>query len=105
MVSLELRWVGATLDPTYALPEAWAMAKPSKVFDRVMEREGTISFLDFERLLLALGFKHDRTSGSHRIYVHPRATRPLSVQPRGKDAKPYQVRQLHAMIEEFGLKL
>ena len=68
-------WVCASLDPTYA------------------------------QLLIALGFKHDRTSGSHRIYVHPEVTRPLSVQPRGKDAKPYQVRQLRVMIEEFGLKL
>ncbi len=82
-----------------------AMAKRQKILDRVMTGQGTITFREFERLLLALGFKHDRTSGSHRIYVHPRATRPLSVQPRGKDAKPYQVRQLRAMIEEFGLKL
>jgi predicted RNA binding protein YcfA (HicA-like mRNA interferase family) len=81
------------------------MAKPSKVFERVMAGRGAISFRDFERLLLALAFKHDRTSGSHRIYVHPKATRPLSVQPRGKDPKPYQVRQLREMIEEFDLKL
>jgi predicted RNA binding protein YcfA (HicA-like mRNA interferase family) len=81
------------------------MAKPSKLLDRVMEGRGAIAFRDFERLLLALGFKHDRTSGSHRIYVHPRATRPLSVQPRGNDAKPYQIRQLRGMIEEFGLSL
>ena len=79
--------------------------KPTKVFDRVMEGRGSIGFRDFERLLVALGFKLDRTSGSHRIYVHPRATRPLSVQPKGKDAKPYQVRQLRALIEEFELKL
>lgn len=81
------------------------MAKPTKVFERVMKGQGTIAFRDFEQLLIALGFKHDRTSGSHRIYVHPEVTRPLSVQPRGKDAKPYQVRQLRTMIEEFGLKL
>jgi len=81
------------------------MAKPDKVFERVMGGRGTISFRDFERLLFALGFAHDRTSESHRIYVHPRVSRPLSVQPRGKDAKPYQVRQLRAMIEEFDLKL
>jgi predicted RNA binding protein YcfA (HicA-like mRNA interferase family) len=81
------------------------MAKPGKVFDRVLEGRGAIGFRDFERLLLALGFRLDRTSGSHRIYMHPRATRPLSVQPRGNDAKPYQVRQLREMIDEFDLKL
>jgi predicted RNA binding protein YcfA (HicA-like mRNA interferase family) len=81
------------------------MAKPAKVLERVMAGQGTVAFRDFERLLLALGFKHDRTSGSHRIYVHPQVTRPLSVQPRGNDAKPYQVRQLREMIEEFDLRL
>ena len=81
------------------------MARPAKVLDRVMEGRGSIPFRDFERLLQALGFRHDRTSGSHRIYVNPKVNRPLSVQPQGKDAKPYQVRQLRAMIEEFKLKL
>jgi predicted RNA binding protein YcfA (HicA-like mRNA interferase family) len=81
------------------------MARPVKVLDRVMRGRGAIAFRDLERLLIALGFRHDRTSGSHRIYVHPKVTRPLSIQPQGKDAKPYQVRQLRAMIEEFGLKL
>lgn len=75
------------------------MASPTKTLDRVLEGRGSIAFRDFERLLFALGFKLDRTSGSHRIYIHP------NVQPRGKDAKPYQVRQLRVMIEEFGLKL
>jgi hypothetical protein len=60
------------------------MAKPSKLLQRVLDGQGTISFRDFERLLLALGFKHGRTSGSHRIYLHPRATRPLSVQRAGR---------------------
>jgi hypothetical protein len=47
--------------------EPLTMARPDKVFDRVMEGRAAISFRDFERLLLALGFRHDRTSGSHRI--------------------------------------
>jgi HicA-like toxin of HicAB toxin-antitoxin system len=53
------------------------MAKPNKALERLMEGRGAISFRDFERLLLALGFKHDRTSGSHRIYVHPRGYQAL----------------------------
>ena len=73
------------------------MARPGTVLDQVMEGRGAIAFRDLERLLLALGFRHDRTRGSHRIYIHPRATRPFSVQPRGKDAKPYQIRQLRSM--------
>lgn len=81
------------------------MAGEKKTFDAVLSGRGTIRFRDFERLLVALGFRHDRTSGSHRIYLHPRVLRPFSVQPVGKDAKPYQVRQLRDMIREFELRL
>jgi hypothetical protein len=46
-----------------------------------------------------------RTTGSHQQYGHPQVDRILSVQPRGKDAKPYQAEQFLDMIEEFGLKI
>src|ERR1700686_253750 len=50
---------------------------------------------------------HIGTGGSHHIFIHSRAPRPTNVQAAGKDAKPYQVRQLKDMIEieEFGLRL
>jgi hypothetical protein len=47
----------------------------------------------------------DRISGSHHIYLHSEVSRPINIQPAGKDAKPYQIRQLRDMIREFGLKL
>ena len=70
-----------------------------------MRGQGIIGFADLQRLLESLGFRLARVSGSHYIYVHPRAARPMNVQRSGKDAKPCQVRQLRDMIEEFGLKL
>jgi predicted RNA binding protein YcfA (HicA-like mRNA interferase family) len=81
------------------------MANDRKTMDRVLYGQGSISFRDLQHLLLALGFRHARTSGSHHIYVHPRVSRPLSIQPVGKDAKRYQIRQLRDIIVEFGLKL
>mgnify|MGYP001562447122 CR=1 FL=1 len=81
------------------------MASDEKTFDAVLNGRGTIAFRDLEHLLLALGFKLARTSGSHRIYVHSRASRPLSIQPMGKDAKRYQIRQLRDIINQFGLRL
>jgi predicted RNA binding protein YcfA (HicA-like mRNA interferase family) len=66
---------------------------------------GTVSFRDLQRLLITLGFRLDRISGSHHIYLHPDVSRPINIQPAGKDAKPYQIRQLRDMIREFGLKL
>jgi predicted RNA binding protein YcfA (HicA-like mRNA interferase family) len=64
-----------------------------------------IPFRDFELLLKAFGFEHVRSAGSHRIYVHPRADRPISVQPRAGETKPYQLRQFLDMIETYGLTL
>jgi predicted RNA binding protein YcfA (HicA-like mRNA interferase family) len=81
------------------------MASDKKVLEAVLSGRGTIGFRDFEHLLVALGFRLNRTSGSHRIYLHPRVPRPFSVQPVGRDAKPYQVRQLRDMIREFELRL
>jgi predicted RNA binding protein YcfA (HicA-like mRNA interferase family) len=81
------------------------MASDEKTFDAVLNGRGTIAFRDLEHLLLALGFKLARTSGSHRMYVHPVAGRPFPVQPEGKDAKQYQVRQLRNMIYKYRLTL
>ncbi len=81
------------------------MANPRKIFEAVIRGHGAVAFRDLDRLLLRLGFRLARTSGSHHIYVHPRVTRPVNIQPAGKDAKPYQVRQIRDIIEEFGLML
>ena len=79
--------------------------KPRKTWENIAEGTRNVSFRDFERLLKAFGFEHRRTSGSHRIYRHPRVPRPLSVQPISGQAKPYQVNQFLEMVEEFGLRL
>jgi predicted RNA binding protein YcfA (HicA-like mRNA interferase family) len=81
------------------------MASPKRTFEAVVRGQGVISFSAFQRFLDKLGFRVGRISGSHHIYLHPKIPRPMNVQRVGKDAKPYQVRQLRAIIEEFGLKL
>jgi predicted RNA binding protein YcfA (HicA-like mRNA interferase family) len=64
-----------------------------------------IAFRDFERLLVACGFTHERTTGSHRHYVHPAVPHVLTVQPDRKDAKRYQVRRLLAIIAQYNLSI
>jgi len=80
------------------------MVRPSKLYAQLL-RHPAISFRDFERLLTAFGFVLDRVKGSHRQYVHPDVLRPFPVQPAGKDAKRYQVRELLDLIEEHGLHI
>jgi len=39
------------------------------------------------------------------IYTHPQVRRPLSPQPRNREAKPYQISQFLGMVREFGLTI
>lgn len=80
------------------------MADVQKAYNKVVKGRSSLSFRDLQRLL-TLGFRLGRISGSHHIYLHPDVSRPINIQPAGKDAKPYQIRQLRDMIREFGLKL
>ena len=82
------------------------MTKPDKLYHQLLSSSSrTIAFRDFERLLRAFGFELDRTAGSHRQYVHPEMPRAFPVQPEGKDAKRYQVREFLELVERYGLHL
>ena len=81
------------------------MAKASKVYQQLLESRSSIPFRDLQRVLEAFGFTLDRINGSHRLYRHPLTSRPLSIQPRGNMAKPYQVDQFLDIVQEFGLTI
>lgn len=82
------------------------MVNASKLYRRlVSDPSQIIAFRDFERLLTACGFRHERTTGSHRHYLHPAVPRVLTVQPDRKDAKRYQVRRLLDIIAEYNLSI
>jgi predicted RNA binding protein YcfA (HicA-like mRNA interferase family) len=82
------------------------MVKPTRLLESLLEDPSRIvTFRDFERLLRAFGFEHERTTGSHRHYVHPKVPWVLTVQPDGKDAKRYQVRRLLDIIREYELRI
>ena len=74
---------------------AWIVANP----------RAAIPFRDFERLVVAFGFTLRRTTGSHRHYARPDLPTVVTIQPRGKDAKSYQVQQFLAICTEYGLTL
>jgi predicted RNA binding protein YcfA (HicA-like mRNA interferase family) len=87
------------------LAERTKMAGPRRTLEAVKRGGGGISFRDLQHLLEKLGFRLNRVSGSHHIYIHPKVPRPVNIQSVGKDAKPYQVRQVRDIIEQFRLKL
>ena len=76
------------------------MTSIAKLYVAVLANpRGTLAFRDFERLILAAGFILMRVRGSHKAYKHPHVDRLLIVQPRGKEAKPYQVGEFLDMVE------
>ncbi len=80
------------------------MTQLDKLFARLLANpRQSIAFRDFEKLMQAFGFELARTTGSHRIYVHPNLMRPFPIQPDGKDAKRNQVREFLELIEEQSL--
>lgn len=82
------------------------MTRIDKLYERLLANPKlALSFRDFVTLIEAVGFRHARTKGSHRSYVHAACPKLLVVQPKGKDAKRYQVREFLDMIEEYGLGL
>jgi predicted RNA binding protein YcfA (HicA-like mRNA interferase family) len=51
--------------------------------------------------LTKAGFKDRGGKGSHRNFVHPRVTKPLTLSGKpGDDAKQYQLRAVRSAIEE-----
>ena len=81
------------------------MTQIEKLFAQLVANRGSIRFRDFQRILEAFGFSLERVNGSHHVYRHRAASRPLSIQPRSNRAKPYQVDQFLDIVEEFGLKI
>ena len=75
-----------------------------KLLDRIHRGEvQNVAFGEFIQIVEMLGFRLDRVRGSHRIYLHPAVPRPFPVQPDRGKAKPYQVRQLLRLVEEYNL--
>ena len=82
------------------------MQKQFKLYEQLLSNPNIIiTFRDFERLLQAFGWRHKRTKGSHRHYVHPSVPFVLTINPDGKSAHRYQVRRLLEFVEEYGLHM
>ena len=64
--------------------------------------DANFAFDDLRYLLLHLGFA-ERITGSHHIYRRDGVEERLTLQPDGKDAKPYQVKQVRDVLVKYGI--
>lgn len=76
--------------------------------DRVLQRvisgvsDANIRFEDLCQLLMGLGFEM-RVRGSHHVFRKSGVEDKINLQREGSDAKPYQVRQVRAVILKYHL--
>ena len=64
--------------------------------------DANIDFDDLRGLLLGFGFT-ERTKGSHHLFSKAGIEERVNLQRDGRNAKPYQVRQVRAVILKYKL--
>jgi predicted RNA binding protein YcfA (HicA-like mRNA interferase family) len=80
--------------------------RTTKLFDRITAGAVTnVSFSDLVVLLEALGFKEVGGRGSHRVFARPGVVEFVTLQTLRGQAKPYQVRQVAALVRRYNLQL
>ena len=80
------------------------MGKQEKLLEKIMRggSDANIPFDGLSHLLRRLGFAL-RVKGSHHIFFKAGVEEILNLQPRGSDAKPYQVRQVRNVLIKYRL--
>lgn len=82
------------------------MVKPTKLYSLLLQStDRSVSFRDFIALIEAFGFVQSRTKGSHLSFKHPACPKLMVIQPVGKDAKRYQVREFLDLVREYALQI
>ena len=81
------------------------MSNKSKLLESVLsgKQDKNIKFSDLQKLLKMLGFSY-RTKGDHFIYTNPDIYEIINIQPNGKMAKPYQVKQIRKILINYALE-
>jgi predicted RNA binding protein YcfA (HicA-like mRNA interferase family) len=74
-----------------------------KLLQKAVNSPANLRFGELVTLVQGLGFRHQRTAGSHHIFVHPDVPVPVNVHNVGGKAKPYQVRQVLKLVEQYNL--
>jgi predicted RNA binding protein YcfA (HicA-like mRNA interferase family) len=92
--------------PSVAPTEKYVGVGPEAVLERITAGMVTnVRLGDLVGLLEALGFQQLGGRGSHRVFGRPGVRRLVNLQIVGGQAKPYQVRQVVALIRRYDLNL
>jgi len=80
------------------------MGKYSKLREKILAggADSNIEFADLCKLLGRLGFE-ERVRGDHHIFTLGGVSEIINLQPKGKKAKPYQVKQVRNTLVTYRL--
>ena len=80
------------------------MARRNEILDALLRgtADANIAFSDLCGLLKRLGFT-ERVRGDHHIFTRDDVEEILNLQPKQAKAKPYQVKQVRAVIHQYRL--
>ena len=81
------------------------LGKQEKILAQVLSgrADANVRFDDLRALLLKLGFA-ERTRGSHHVFAKAGIEEQVNLQRDGSKAKPYQVKQVRAVIMRYDLQ-
>jgi len=77
------------------------MTRRRKLLEKARNNPGGVRFREICLLADQMGFTRRGGKGSHVVYVRDGVEEILTFQDRNGMAKPYQVRQLLAVIEKY----
>ena len=82
------------------------MSRHEKLYEHILLRrsDANVSFDGLCVLMLRLGFSR-RIRGDHHIFWMEGVEEILNLQPKGANAKPYQVKQVRDLILRYRLRL
>jgi predicted RNA binding protein YcfA (HicA-like mRNA interferase family) len=75
------------------------------LLQKALSSPSNIRFEEAYALERAFGFHLSRVSGSHHIFAHPNVRELVNLQEVKGKAKPYQAKQLLALVEGYNLSL
>jgi predicted RNA binding protein YcfA (HicA-like mRNA interferase family) len=81
------------------------MKDKKKLLQKIISGSRNVRFKEAVRLAEAFGFRMDRISGSHHIFVHPEIPELLNLQNVAGKTKPYQMKQLIKIVEKHNLRM
>ena len=76
-----------------------------KLLQKLISGSKNVRFSEAQAIAEAFGFRLDRISGSHYIFIHHDLPELVNLQNVKGKAKPYQIKQLLKIIEIYSLNM